>query len=51
VFHHRDDQEKVWIIGDMIKNGVSRQSIERELAKCLVLCANCHQILHYEDRA
>jgi hypothetical protein len=51
VFHHRDDQEKVWNIGDMIKNGVSRQSIERELTKCSVLCANCHQILHYEDRA
>jgi hypothetical protein len=50
VFHHSDGQ-KEWNIGDMIKDGLSRESIEREVGKCTVLCANCHAILHYGDQA
>jgi hypothetical protein len=33
----------------MIRSGLSRQAILREIAKCIVLCSNCHQIEHYHD--
>ena len=45
-FHHQDSQEKHANVADMIRSGLSRQSILREVAKCIVLCANCHAIEH-----
>ena len=49
VFHHRDPKEKEFDIGD----GFWSKSVERvmnEIAKCDVLCANCHKKLHYDLR-
>jgi hypothetical protein len=37
-------------VADMIRSGFSREAILREIAKCVVLCLNCHQIEHYEER-
>jgi len=46
-FHHRDFSEK-----DMnISRYISSWKIERilkEIAKCDILCSNCHRILHWE---
>jgi hypothetical protein len=34
----------------MIRSGFSRETIMREIAKCVVLCSNCHRIEHYDDQ-
>ena len=39
-FHHIDPQEKKYCVG--IKGRSSFRSMEDEVAKCILLCANCH---------
>jgi cytochrome c553 len=46
-FHHTD-QNKSETISRMVRNGRSWATIESEIEKCEVLCANCHRIEHYE---
>lgn len=48
-FHHRDSKETN--VSQMINKGSSKENIMKEIEKCDVLCANCHAILHYEQRA
>jgi hypothetical protein len=48
-FHHRTE-EKEFNVADMVRHGLSREAIEREIGKCRTLCANCHLIEHYERR-
>ena len=45
-FHHRNGEEKVETINHMIKSA-SAQTLQKELEKCDVLCANCHREFHY----
>lgn len=47
-FHHRDPAQKDMAVTMMMCH--SRERIEKEIAKCDALCANCHRILHYELR-
>ena len=44
-FHHKDESAKEFGISD---KGYTRswQSIEKEIAKCYLLCANCHREMH-----
>jgi hypothetical protein len=49
-FHHKNLSEKEFNVADMIRNGASIQRIMQEISKCVVLCANCHRIEHYETR-
>lgn len=50
-FHHRDKSTKEGKISDWVTKGIkSKENILVEIAKCDVLCANCHRILHYEER-
>ena len=49
-FHHPEGQEKDFNVADMIRSGFSRATIQGEIAKCIVLCSNCHQIEHYDER-
>ena len=44
-FHHERDKEAN--IADMFKRGHNLDKIKQEALKCTVLCANCHQIEHY----
>lgn len=46
-FHHID--EKTETISKMVSDN-SIYKIKEEIKKCRVLCANCHMILHEEDR-
>jgi hypothetical protein len=47
-FHHLDPQKKDFNLSESIRQGYSAERIKREIAKCTVLCANCHAKLHYE---
>lgn len=47
-FHHRDPSVKEKAVTLMMYH--SREKIKKEIEKCDVLCANCHRILHYEER-
>jgi hypothetical protein len=45
-FHHTDPNEKVMTISRMVKSRFSVERIQEEIAKCVVLCANCHRVHH-----
>lgn len=47
-FHHREPADKKFVIGSA--GSRSRKVIETEMAKCVVLCRNCHAILHWEEK-
>ena len=47
VFHHRDS--KKYEIPRLQKLGISK-TLKSEIEKCDILCANCHQKLHWEKR-
>ncbi|MDS0282525.1 homing endonuclease associated repeat-containing protein [Haloarcula onubensis] len=47
-FHHIDEDEKAEQITTMISYGYGRDKILDEMAKCEVLCANCHRKEHFE---
>ena len=44
-FHHLDPSQKDFNIGSS-RNWLK---IEKELAKCVMLCANCHRIEHFHN--
>ncbi|MEF8812708.1 MAG: HNH endonuclease [Halovenus sp.] len=46
VFHHESDNKRD-TIANMVSGGRSKRDIERELTKCILLCANCHRAEHY----
>ena len=49
-FHHRDPTEKENDITTLLYSGCSISYIEKELSKCVVLCANCHRKEHWSMR-
>lgn len=46
-FHHIDPKLKSFTIGSEM--GKSLRSLLAEAEKCLLLCANCHRIIHKEE--
>jgi hypothetical protein len=48
-FHHTNPSEKKFSIGRM-KDYMSWKSLNAEIAKCRILCANCHRKEHYEQK-
>lgn len=49
-FHHRDKDGKEVGISHIRARGWGDKRILQEIAKCEVLCANCHRIAHWEER-
>lgn len=47
--HHKGDKEHA--VANLLRRGASMKMIQKEAAKCEVLCANCHQIEHIRDIA
>lgn len=47
-FHHVDRTDKK-SVNKLASNGMYKQAIQ-ELSKCMVLCANCHRIIHSIER-
>jgi hypothetical protein len=43
-FHHVDPSQKEFSFRD--RRGISRERLEIELAKCVLVCANCHREIH-----
>lgn len=50
-FHHADPKAKEVSVSDAVRRAWSRKRILAELAKCEVLCANCHAKHHAAERA
>jgi len=46
-FHHVDESEKEEQITTIISYGYGRDKILDEMAKCEVICANCHRKEHF----
>ena len=49
-FHHKDPKQKNREVSYYVKNYQYTRAME-EVKKCLVLCANCHRILHFDEIA
>ncbi len=50
VFHHIDPNTKELPVSQVAQRGWGRDRIMREIAKCQILCANCHSKLHWNER-
>lgn len=46
-FHHRDPNEKDADVNTLLRHS-SKAKVLAEIAKCDVLCSNCHRVLHWE---
>ena len=49
-FHHRPDTNKLIEVSMAVGRGWSWERILTEIAKCDLICANCHQIEHQSSR-
>jgi hypothetical protein len=49
-FHHVDPSEKENLVSKLVSNGCFAAAME-EVQKCIVLCANCHRVHHYEENS
>lgn len=49
-FHHRNPKEKKFQLTASQMGNRSWKTIEAEIAKCEVLCSNCHRKLHHTIR-
>ena len=51
-FHHLDPNSKIKTVAKMLSD-VSLKTLQEEISKCILLCANCHRKEHWvelEDR-
>lgn len=46
--HHHDQYGKETNISSIMHHGFAK--IEKELRKCILVCSNCHRIIHHTER-
>lgn len=49
-WHHRNPEEKDDVVNMLVQRNRPYDVIEAEMAKCDVLCCNCHRKLHWQLR-
>lgn len=49
-FHHINPADKEISIADAVRKGWGKTRILKEIAKCKVLCANCHRKFHAKGK-
>ena len=49
-FHHLDPTKKDNNVSWMVHHGYSLKRIQAEIEKCVVLCSNCHDIIHWKEK-
>ncbi len=49
-FHHSDPLNKEGEVADLVNAGYSKEVVLKEIAKCEVLCSNCHLKRHWQER-
>lgn len=47
-FHHRDPMTKKANVSHIYLKGWSLRKVQEEIAKCDILCSNCHRKLHWK---
>jgi hypothetical protein len=45
-FHHLDSEDKKFNISMSCVHGMDEVDIAEEIAKCIIVCANCHAGIH-----
>ncbi len=50
-FHHRNPKDKEFSISKASIKGIGKEKLDKEIAKCDILCANCHRIEHSKNSA
>jgi len=48
-FHHIDPEMKNEGVHQLVRSKSYRRALE-EVEQCVVLCANCHRVYHYNER-
>lgn len=46
-FHHLSKETKLDGLAKMVTRGYSLDNLQKEMEKCILLCANCHRELHH----
>jgi hypothetical protein len=44
--HHKDPKKKEGGISMLVNRGFSKERLLKEIAKCAILCSNCHRKIH-----
>lgn len=50
-FHHTEPRKGGKCIPELVSETASLKRLMEEIARCVVLCANCHRIRHYSGIA
>jgi hypothetical protein len=48
-FHHINPEDKEYAVSNLVSNKMFTKAY-KEIKKCIVLCANCHRIHHWNEK-
>lgn len=48
-FHHKDRTEKAFNIANKVRTASALKKVKAEIDKCILLCPNCHNWLHFKE--